>query len=153
MNNRKKQILTLMNLAKDKEQKALVGFANEIQSLQCESLRLNDLKQFHLEYLKKLHQYGTDGLSIHAVKNYHEFIHQLELAIIKQQELVNSRQKRVENARSTHAKASQHTSAMSKLHAKVQTAINVQLDRQEQKVLDELSQGKRYEQNSRSADD
>ena len=124
----------------DEERKAAGRLGEAQQQLDSARARLQDLEFYCSEYQKGWVQRGQQGVGRDWLLNYQRFLAQMQTAIEQQQQTVTWNGQSLEKAREQWRQRYQRLEAMRKLIERYQEEARLKADRQEQKLLDELSQ-------------
>ncbi|MEW8663729.1 MAG: flagellar export protein FliJ [Candidatus Thiodiazotropha sp.] len=136
-----KRLKPVQRFAHSKEQKAARIMGQARKNLRQEEAKLEQLKQYHQEYLERFKQMAGEGMSATQLQEYRAFLAKLDEAIDQQQEVVATS---IDN----------HTSSKrvwKKNHSRSQ-ALNMAVDRfreQEQKIADRREQKESDERSQR----
>ena len=102
--------------------------------------RLRDLEYYCGEYAKGWTQRGEQGVGREWLMNYQRFMAQMEVALEQQRQTVSWHSQSIDKARESWRERYQRLEALRKLIEKYRQEAQARADRQEQKLLDELSQ-------------
>ncbi|MEW8028394.1 MAG: flagellar export protein FliJ [Candidatus Thiodiazotropha sp.] len=136
-----KRLKPVQRFAHSKEQKAARMMGQAKKSLQQEEAKLEQLKQYHQEYLERFQQMAGEGMNANQLQEYRAFLVKLDEAINQQQEVVAAS---VVNHSSTK-------NFWKKKHSRTQ-ALNKAVDnfrKQERKIADRLEQKENDEHSHR----
>ncbi|WP_193074718.1 flagellar export protein FliJ [Pseudomonas sp. FME51] len=138
--SRVRRMAPVLDLALEEEKKA-AGMLGECQKqLDDASLRLRDLEHYSGEYAKGWSQRGGEGVGRDWLINYQAFMAQMQAAIEQQKQTLGWHQQSLERARDTWRQRYQRVEALRKLIAGYREEARARADKQEQKLLDELTQ-------------
>jgi len=142
MANDFRQLELLLRIEGDKEK----GFAQDLQSAQsfyqANQTKLQEVRQYKLEYLKRLQQMGNDGLAGGNYQHYQRFIVQLESGIEAQINAVDTAKQVVEQRRAIWLEQRTKVKAVETLIANKRAKHQRVLDKQEQNLADEFASQK-----------
>lgn len=130
----------LVELAQDELDKAQESFVTTRQQLESSQEQLDSLTEYHSNYLSKI--YNEKQVTTAEIQTTQAFIDKVNKAILSQKDQVESLSKVVEKMRDNWVEKRARHQALKKVHQKLQRDESMRLDKQEQKMLDELaSQG------------
>ena len=86
------RIKLLQKLAGQYEQLAARDLGRSTSNVLDQTERLEQLKQFRLEYTNQFREAGQQGMDARSMMAFQNFLHQLDTAIAQQQNTVNSAQ-------------------------------------------------------------
>ena len=130
----------VLEMALDEERKA-AGLLGECQrQLEDAGNRLRDLEHYAGEYAKGWTERGSQGVGRDWLLNYQRFMAQMQTAIEQQRQTLGWHQQSLERARSLWRERYQRVEALRKLIEKYREEARARADKQEQKLLDELTQ-------------
>lgn len=138
--SRIRRLAPVLDMALDEERKAAGRLGEAQQQLDNARARLQDLEFYCSEYQKGWVQRGQQGVGRDWLLNYQRFLAQMQTAIEQQQQTVTWNGQSLEKAREQWRQRYQRLEAMRKLIERYQEEARLKADRQEQKLLDELSQ-------------
>tara|TARA_R110000850_G_scaffold68172_7_gene152321 strand:+ start:397 stop:846 length:450 start_codon:yes stop_codon:yes gene_type:complete len=138
--SRIRRIAPVLDMALDEERKAAGRLGEAQQQLDNARARLQDLEFYCSEYQKGWVQRGQQGVGRDWLLNYQRFLAQMQTAIEQQQQTVTWNGQSLEKAREQWRQRYQRLEALRKLIERYQEEARLKADRQEQKLLDELSQ-------------
>src|SRR5690554_4332917 len=137
---RTKRLAPALDMALDEERKAARTLGECQRQLDEAGARLNDLKYYAGEYEKVWAERGSQGVGRDWLINYQRFMSQMQTAIAQQQQTVGWHQQSLERARENWRQRYQRVEALRKLIERYQQEARARADKQEQKLLDELTQ-------------
>lgn len=132
-----KRLQMLVDLAQrelEAAQEMLMAVRNQLEANQQQ---LDALRDYHRGYAEQVS--GKGAVDPVKIKTAYAFMDKVSRAITAQQVQVEETQKAVEMAQQQWAEKRARANAMEKLFTKLQRDHQIQLDRQEQKMLDELA--------------
>ena len=127
-----------------KQQKALQEVAQSQGLLEMEKTRLEQLKDYKLDYLQKK-KYDIGVFSPIELQEFNRFMQQLDDTIERQMEVVELRQQELEHKRDQWNITRIDSKKMHRVVEKLRHQENREQLRKEQKVLDEFAQRKTRE--------
>lgn len=130
----------VLDMALEEERKAGRTLGECQQQLEEASNRLRDLEHYAGEYEKGWSQRGSQGVGRDWLVNYQRFMTQMQMAIEQQAQTVNWHQQSLERARENWRQRYQRVEALRKLIERYREEARARADKQEQKLLDELTQ-------------
>ena len=129
----------ILKVAENREQSAARQFGKSQQRRRQQEEKLENLKQYHLEYLERFQQCASNGMHAAQLREYQVFLKNLEQAIAEQEKLVTLSQadcsKQKDNWRQKHIRTQVMDKAMEKIVHKEQQ----HKEKVEQKAADEHS--------------
>lgn len=139
-NSKIKRFEMLVELAQDELDKAQESFVTTRQQLESSQEQLDSLTEYHSNYLSKI--YNEKQVTTAEIQTTQAFIDKVNKAILSQKDQVESLSEVVEKMRDNWVEKRARHQALKKVHQKLQRDESMRLDKQEQKMLDELaSQG------------
>lgn len=138
--SRIRRLAPVLDMALDEERKAAGRLGEAQQQLDNARARLQDLEFYCSEYQKGWVQRGQQGVGRDWLLNYQRFLAQMQTAIDQQRQTVTWNGQSLEKAREQWRQRYQRLEALRKLIERYQEEARLKADRQEQKLLDELSQ-------------
>jgi len=85
---RSQRLNPIKNLAQGKEKDAAQALGQSLNHQKNETNKLEQLKQYRLEYLQQMERKITQGINGSTLHQYHQFLDKLDLAITQQQQAV-----------------------------------------------------------------
>jgi len=122
-----------------KERQALQQVAQSQAELEIEKGRLAQLQDYKIEYLQKK-KYDIGVFTPHELQEFNRFMQQLDQTIERQMDLVDLRQQELEEKRKLWTATRIDSKKMHKVVEKLQKQETLELERKEQKALDEFAQ-------------
>ena len=135
--SRIRRLTPVLDIALDEERKAAGMLGDCQRQLDDSQARLRDLEIYCKEYQNG---WSQQGVGRDWMLNYQRFMAQMQTAIEQQNQTVIWHGKSLEKAREVWRQRYQRLEAMRKLIERYQQEARVRADKQEQKLLDELSQ-------------
>ena len=130
----------VLKVAENREANAARKFGQSQKLHREEEEKLQNLRQYHNEYMARFQQTASMGMNANQLREYQAFLNKLEQAITEQEEIV----------RQSKLSCTEHKQQWTQKHIRTQTmdkAMNrmvkdeqKQEDAKEQKMSDELSQ-------------
>lgn len=137
---RVRRMTPVLNLALEEEKKAARMLGECQQQLDDAEQRLRDLEHYSGEYAKGWAQRGSQGVGREWLLNYQRFMGQMETAIGQQAQTRDWHQQSLERAREQWRQRYQRVEALRQLIERYHDEARARDDKQEQKLLDELTQ-------------
>lgn len=138
--SRVRRLTPVLDIALDEERKAAGKLGDSQRQLDEAQTRLRDLDAYCSEYQNGWTQRGQQGVGRDWLLNYQRFLAQMQTAIDQQKQTVIWHQQSLVKARELWRQRYQRLEAMRQLIARYQQEARLRADKQEQKLLDELSQ-------------
>lgn len=135
-----KRLKPVQRFAASKEQKAARIMGQAKKSLQQEEAKLEQLKQYHQEYLERFRKMAAEGMSSTQLQEYRAFLAKLDEAITQQQEVVTASSVNHRSTRTFWQQKHSRTQALNKAVDRFSEQERKRADRHEQKENDDLSQ-------------
>lgn len=135
-----KRLKPVQRFAHSKEQKAARVMGQAKKSLQQEEAKLEQLKQYHQEYLERFKQMAREGMSATQLQEYRAFLAKLDEAVNQQQEVVAASIVNHSSSKSVWKKKHSRTQALNKAVDRFREQEKKIADTREQKESDEHSQ-------------
>lgn len=137
---RARRMAPVLDMALDEERKAAKVLGESQRQLDEAGKRLQDLQYYAGEYEKGWAQRGSQGVGRDWLINYQRFMTQMQNAIEQQKQTVTWHQQALERAREGWRQRYQRVEALRKLIERYHEEARARADKQEQKLLDELTQ-------------
>lgn len=137
---RARRMAPVLDMALNEERKAAQTLGECQRQLDEAGKRLEDLQHYAGEYEKGWAQRGGQGVTREWLINYQQFMSQMQNAIEQQQQTQAWHQQSLERARQAWRQRYQRVEALRKLIERYQQEARARADKQEQKLLDELTQ-------------
>ena len=137
---RARRMAPVLDMALDEESQAVKVLGEAQRQLDEAGARLRDLQHYAGEYEKGWAQRGSQGVSREWLINYQQFMSQMQNAIDQQKQTQAWHQQSLERAREAWRQRYQRVEALRKLIERSQEEARARADKQEQKLLDELTQ-------------
>ncbi len=127
-------------VADTRERDAAREFGDAQRLLQAQHDKLDQLKEYHREYVGRFHEAARGGISASRMMEFRSFISRLEQAISQQEdELVRARENN-DRARAAWQQKQSRSKALGKAVERHQAHERRQADKKEQAEQDERSQ-------------
>ena len=134
----------VLKVAENREQSAARQFGQSQKRRKEQEAKLENLKQYHLEYMERFRQCASNGMHAVQLREYQLFLTKLEQAIAEQEKTVALSQvdctRQKDNWRQKHIRTQAMDKAMEKMVYKEQQ----HKDKIEQKAADEHSLRKKH---------
>ncbi len=130
----------VLKVAENREANAARKFGQSRKQQHEEETKLNNLREYHAEYLARLHQTASVGISAAQLREYQAFLKNLETAIAEQEEVVRRSQQNTTEHKQQWTEKHIRTQSMDKAMNRLVATEQKQRDVQEQKVSDEIAQ-------------
>ena len=137
---RARRMAPVLDMALDEERKAARTLGECQRQLDEAGSRLRDLEHYASEYEKGWAQQGSQGVGRDWLINYQRFLTQMQTAIEQQQQTLLWHQQSLERAQENWRQRYQRVEALRKLIERYKEEARARADKQEQKLLDELTQ-------------
>lgn len=135
-----RRMAPVLDMALDEERKAARMLGESQRQMEEASARLKDLEHYAGEYEQGWVQRGSQGVGRDWLLNYQRFMSQMQAAIEQQKQTLDWHQQSQERARENWRQRYQRVEALRKLIERYQDEARARADKQEQKLLDELTQ-------------
>lgn len=130
----------VVDMALEEERKAAKRLGETQKQLDDARARLTDLQFYCSEYEKAWTQRGSQGVGRDWLLNYQRFMAQMQVAIDQQSQTVKWHETSLDKVREQWRQRYQRVEGLRKLIDRYRQEARARADRQEQKLLDELSQ-------------
>jgi flagellar FliJ protein len=131
---------TVAGLARDREDQAATTLAQLRRQEQDQVRRLEELCNFHREYLERMEQLGKQGVGIQLLKQYRCFSARLADAVEQQRRLVEELRRRLEQQRQSWGEASARRRALDETVDRLRNEERAEHLRREQREFDDRAQ-------------
>lgn len=135
-----RRLMPVVDMALEEERKAAGKLGEMQQQVENAEARLRDLEFYCSEYEKGWSQRGGQGVGREWLLNYQRFLAQMQTALEQQAQTVKWHRLSADKAREQWRQRYQRLEALRALIERYRQEARVKADRQEQKLLDELSQ-------------
>lgn len=135
-----KRLQPVQRVAESREQKAARHLGVSRQALQAEEVKLNQLKEYHQEYLERFESAARKGISASQLQEYRAFLGKLEEAIRHQEDVVKV--SKIDHTTHKNDWRLQHTrtQALNKAVSRFKKLEEAKQERNEQKESDDRNQ-------------
>jgi flagellar FliJ protein len=130
----------VQGFAERKERDAARSFGDAQKQLQSESDKLEQLRQYHRDYLDRFHQAASQGIQAKRMLEYRAFISKLEEAIGEQEKVLGFARASNNAARHDWQEKQSRSKAIGKVVDHHQHRERKHFDKREQAEQDERSQ-------------
>ncbi|MGC9386234.1 MAG: flagellar export protein FliJ [Hydrogenovibrio sp.] len=144
------RLQVLVDLAQDELDKAQDVFVTVQGQRDGVQAQLNSLVEYHADYIAQLSQ--ARDITVTQLQTMQSFLDKVNNAIHSQKQQLQQLEGVVEKAHEAWLEKRLRHKSLQKLHEKMQKDQRVKLDKQEQKMLDELA-SQTFVQRSKSGDD
>lgn len=139
-NDRVRRMTPVLEMALAQEKQAAQMLGDCQQQLDAAEQRLQDLQHYSGEYAKGWAQRGSQGVGREWLINYQGFMSQMEVAIAQQTQTCDWHRQSLTRAREQWRERYQRVEALRQLIERYHAEARALDDKQEQKLLDELTQ-------------
>ncbi|MCL9781888.1 flagella biosynthesis chaperone FliJ [Vibrio sp. S4M6] len=129
----------LLGQAQECEKDAVLSLSKARNELEDYYVQLSQIEQYRLDYCAQLVQRGMDGLTASQYSHLNRFLTQLDETLKKQKEAEEHFKNQVDNCESHWLEMRKQRRSYQWLIEKRQKEKSQQIERQEQKQLDEFS--------------
>lgn len=136
-NSKVKRFEMLVELAQDELDKAQETFVAVRQQLESSQEQLDSLQDYHTNHLSKIH--NEIEVTTAQLQTTQAFIDKVNKAILSQKDQITQLTQVLEKAQETWIEKRARHQSLKNIHLKLKRDERVQLDKQEQKMLDELA--------------
>lgn len=133
----------IRRLAEKKEKDAAAHFGRERRERDEAQARLQELRQYHQEYLQRYRQAMKEGGSAPRIRDYQHFIDKLERAIAEQERILERHRVKCEQAKRTWSDRYTDKRAIGNAMQRKREQEQLQQSRKEQRQLDDRGPRKR----------
>lgn len=133
----------IQKIASHKERKAAAALGESLKQRESATRRLEELRQYHAEYLERFASATRQGLSGNRILEYQVFIGKLEAAIAQQEQAVAQSQQRCDSSKANWRGRYSKSKAMENAVDRLQASERREKDRKEQSENDDRAQRKR----------
>ncbi len=135
-----KRLKPVHRVAESKEQTAARELGDSRRYVHEQEQRLNELRQYHAEYLERFHTVAKVGMSALQLQEYRAFLAKLERAIREQENVITNGRNVQEFKKGKWQQKHVRTQALGNVIDRYKQAENKAQDTREQKESDERSQ-------------
>ncbi|MBD3612294.1 MAG: flagellar export protein FliJ [Hydrogenovibrio crunogenus] len=136
-NSKVKRFEMLVELAQDELDKAQETFIAVRQQLESSQEQLDSLQDYHTNHLSKIH--NEKEVTTAQLQTTQAFIDNVNKAILSQKDQITQLTHVLEKAQETWIEKRARHQSLKNIHLKLKRDERVKLDKQEQKMLDELA--------------
>lgn len=137
MDKRAGRMLKVVEMATVELDKVAQEFQTIQSNYQAESNQLESLKSYQQEYLQRLK--SSETTTLQQLNRVQVFLEKLNQAVINQNNLVKKLAEQAEIAKQAWVEKKLRKQALEKVYQKLKKDHQVKLDKQEQRMLDDLS--------------
>ena len=138
--NSSERFKPVLKVAENREASAARKFGLSQKQQHEEETKLENLRQYHAEYLAKFQQSASTGMSAGQLREYQAFLSKLELAITDQEEVVRRSKQTSYQHKQEWTKKHIRTQSMDKAMGRMIADEHKQQEALEQKMSDEVAQ-------------
>lgn len=132
-----KRLHPVHRVAENREQAAARELGDVQRQMQAHTSRLNELRDYHQEYLARFHSAAENGMTAAQLLEYRAFLEKLERAIEAQEQVVRESQIACNNSRDLWKEKHIRTQALGKVVDRMRSEEQRVEDSREQKQQDE----------------
>lgn len=136
-NSKVKRFEMLVELAQDELDKAQETFIAVRQQLESSQEQLDSLQDYHTNHLSKIH--NEKEVTTAQLQTTQAFIDKVNKAILSQKDQITQLTHVLEKAQETWIEKRARHQSLKNIHLKLKRDERAKLDKQEQKMLDELA--------------
>lgn len=140
---RSKRLQVVLELAKRKEDEALKAMQSSQNNLNQQNEKLQELIRYQQEYQQALRDAFSTGATAANCATYQHFLSQVGGAIEQQQLVVTLAEEQLDKARKHWQSLYEKQKGMGGLIDRFRDEEDLEIEKKEQKMIDELSQRKR----------
>ena len=148
MSDRDSSLDTLVQLARDARDEAGRALAEQQRARQQAGQQLESLHRYRAEYTDQLNAAMNGGIDPATLRNYHQFIGSLDDATVRARQSLARQDQRVEQARQKWQRETQRLASYEALIERRQAAERREEQRREQRISDDLVNGRMARQPS-----
>ena len=130
----------VLKVAENREANAARKFGKSQRQQQEEEAKLQNLREYHAEYLNRFQQSASSGISAAQLREYQAFLQNLEKAIAEQEEVVRRSQQNTSEHKQQWTEKHIRTQSMDKAMNRIVETEQKQREVLEQKMSDEIAQ-------------
>jgi len=138
-----KRMEPVLRIAESREDQAAHAFAESRRQLGEHERQLVQLQGYRREYQMQIDNQAAAGITASRLVDTHRFLAQLDKAITQQQMVVEQATRLCNQKRQHWLMSRQKSQSLEKAKTRFETLERQHEDRREQKVLDELAQRRR----------
>ncbi len=137
MKDSPKRFESIRRIADKRQQDAAAQFGRERRERDDASQRLEELQQYHREYMQRYAEATRNGAAATRLRDYQVFIDKLEYAIEEQQRILGQHQEQCAQAKREWSDKYTHSRAIGNVIERKRRDAEQAKARQEQKTLDD----------------
>ncbi len=130
----------VLKVAENREANAARRFGQSQKQHREEEGKLENLRQYHAEYMTRFQQTASVGMNASQLREYQAFLNKLEQAIVEQEEIVRQSKLNCSTQKQQWAQKHVRTQTMDKAMNRMVETEQKKQDAEEQKASDELAQ-------------
>ncbi len=130
----------VLKVAENREASAAKKLGQSQQTQKAEEDKLDNLRQYHLDYMQRFKQAASAGMNAGQLREYQAFLNKLDQAINEQEKIVHNSQKNAVQMKKQWAQTHVRTKSMDKAMSRMKDSERKQQDARDQKVSDEIAQ-------------
>lgn len=130
----------VLKVAENREANAARKFGQSQKLHREEEEKLQNLRQYHTEYMARFQQTASIGMNASQLREYQAFLNKLEQAINQQEEIVKQSKLNCTEQKQQWTEKHIRTRSMDKAMNRMVDDEQKQKNAQEQKISDELAQ-------------
>ena len=138
--NSSERFKPVLKVAENREASAARKFGLSQKEQQEQEGKLENLRQYHAEYLSKFQQSASSGISAGQLREYQAFLCKLEQAIAEQEEVVRKSKQISYEHKQEWTEKHIRTQSMDKAMGRMVADEHKQQEALEQKMSDEVAQ-------------
>jgi flagellar FliJ protein len=137
-----KRFKPVQRVAESREKRAAQEFGDSQRRQHAQEARLQELKNYHKEYLERFQSAAKNGISAPQLMEYRAFLSKLETAIREQEKVVMASQHECSRSKAQWQEKHMRTQVLGKVVERAENAEKRTQQGREQKEQDEFSQRK-----------
>jgi flagellar FliJ protein len=130
----------VLRVAENREANAARRFGQSKKQCREEEDKLQNLKDYHAEYMARFQQSASVGMNASQLREYQAFLNKLEQAILEQEEIVRRSKQNCSEHKQQWTQKHIRTQSMDKAMDRMVKNEQKQEAAQEQRLSDELAQ-------------
>jgi flagellar FliJ protein len=134
-----KQLDTLFKYESDREKKAAQQLQIAEHDYQDNLMRLQNVGEYRLEYMKRLNQRSMQGIDSATYRHFHAFVAKLDNAAEQVEIAIRQAKSMVEQKKNQWLEQRRKVQAVEHLREKKQKVMKIKTDKLEQKMFDEIA--------------
>ena len=140
-----KRFQPVHRVAESRENKAARALGESQRKMREHTSRLEELKQYHREYMERFKSASREGLTASQMQEYRAFLGKLETAIREQEKVLQTSHRECTGKKDAWQEKHVRTQALGKAMDRFRKAENKAMDSREQQATDEHSQWRNKE--------